>query len=118
MASAIDPSAPWLVTEPEIMEMDQYLSSANAPDLEEDARLCIASGARDMVFDCARLGYLTGAGARAFLAVARMMGEAGGKLAIRNLNGQPRDLFLACGLDACVALDGAAASSSSGIRAA
>ena len=26
--------SPWRVTEPEIMDTDKYLSSANAPDLE------------------------------------------------------------------------------------
>lgn len=95
----------WRVTEPEIMEMDRYLSSANAPDVEEDVRLCIASGARDMILDCAQLGYLTGAGARLFLNAARMMKDVGGALRVGNLSGQPRDLFMACGLDVFVPVE-------------
>jgi len=89
----------WTVTEPEIMELDKYLSGTNAPDLEEDVRLCIASGAREMIMDCSNLGYMTGAGARAFLMIARMMDDVGGKLSVRNLNGQPLDIFTACGLN-------------------
>jgi len=92
----------WQVTEPEVMDTDKYLSSANAPDLEEDVRLCIASGARDMILNCSSLTYVTGAGMRAFLNIARMMQEAGGSIAVKGLNGQPRDIFYACGLDAMI----------------
>ena len=97
--------SPWRVTEPEIMDTDKYLSSANAPDLEEDARLCIDSGARAMVLNCEALTYATGAGLRAFLTIARMMQQAGGSIAITNLKGQPRDIFMACGLDTMIAVN-------------
>ncbi|MGB9153306.1 MAG: STAS domain-containing protein [Alphaproteobacteria bacterium] len=92
----------WRVTEPEIMDTDKYLSSANAPDLEEDIRLCITSGARNMILNCNSLDYMTGAGMRAFLTSARLMQKVGGKLSITGLKGQPRDLFYACGMDALI----------------
>ena len=92
----------WQVNEPEIMDLDKYLSSANAPDVEEDVRLCITSGARNMVLDCSVLSYMTGAGARAILNIARMMRGVDGKLYIRNMKGQPWDIFTACGLDLIV----------------
>jgi len=100
MQSSADYSAPWQVTEPEIMDMDKYLSSANAPDFEEDARLCITSGAREMILNCAALSYVTGAGLRSFLNIARMMQEVGGKISVTGLKDQPREIFYACGLDA------------------
>ena len=95
----------WQVTEPEIMATDKYLSGTNAPDLEEDIRLCIVSGARDMVLDCSSMTYMTGAGMRAFLDVARMMRDVGGKFSIKGLKGQPRDLFYSCGLETVIETD-------------
>jgi len=92
----------WHVTEPEIMDTDKYLSGTNAPDIEEDIRLCITSGARDMILDCSHMTYMTGAGMRAFLNIARMMQEVGGKFSVRGLKGQPRDMFYASGIDALI----------------
>ena len=94
----------WHVTEPGILEVDRYLSSANAPDIEEDASLCIQSGARAMILNCSMLTYMTGAGLRVFLNLARKMYAAGGSLLIKGLKGQPRALFFACGMDSVVPL--------------
>jgi anti-anti-sigma factor len=94
----------WQVTEPGILETDRYLSAANAPDLEEDASLCIESGARALILNCAMLTYMTGAGVRVFLNLARKMYAAGGSLQIKGLKGQPRALFFACGMDVVVPL--------------
>ena len=92
----------WQVTEPEIMDTDKYLSGGNAPDLEEDIRLCIASGARDMILNCSNMGYMTNAGMRALLATARRMQEVGGKFSVKCLKGQPREMFYACGMDSLI----------------
>ena len=103
MERSVDTSA-WHVTEPGILDMDRYLSSANAPDIEEDAALCIQSGARTLVLNCSMLTYMTSAGLRVFLGIARKMYAAGGSLLIRGLKGQPRALFFACGMDSVVPL--------------
>jgi anti-sigma B factor antagonist len=97
-------ATPWHVTEPEIMDTDRYLSGANAPDFEEDVSLCIQSGARAMVLNCAMMTYMTGAGLRVFLSIARRMYAAGGSLVIKGLKGQPRQLFFASGMDVVVPL--------------
>jgi stage II sporulation protein AA (anti-sigma F factor antagonist) len=94
--------ASWQVTEPEIMDTDKYLSGANAPEIEEDIRLCITSGARDMIINCSKLSYMTSAGMRAFLTVARLMQDVGGKLSVKGLKGQPREMFYACGMDSLI----------------
>lgn len=99
MQQNIDTLAGWPVTEPAIMEVDRYLSSANAPDLEEDTYLCIQSGARAMILDCSKLSYMTCSGMRAFLGLARKMYSVGGSLFIKGLKGQPRQLYFACGMD-------------------
>ena len=92
----------WLVNEPAVMDSDRYLSSANAPDLKEDARLCIASGTRQMILNCANMTYMTGSGVRTFLEIARLMEQAGGVLRVHGLSGQPREIFLACGMDTVI----------------
>jgi anti-anti-sigma factor len=94
----------WHVSGPGILDTDRYLSAANAPDLEEDATLCIESGARQMILNCALLTYMTGAGLRVFLNLARKMYAVGGSLLIKGLKGQPRALFFACGMDSVVPL--------------
>jgi anti-sigma B factor antagonist len=94
----------WPVTEPEIMDVDRYLSSANAPDIEEDIALCIKSGARTMILNCRNLKYMTAAGMRLFLGIARKMNAVGGSLMVKGLKGQPRQLFFACGMDSIVPL--------------
>ncbi len=97
-------TTPWHVTDPGIMDTDRYLSSANAPDLEEDVRLCIQSGSRKMVLNCASLTYMTSAGLRAFLRIARIMYSVGGVLSVKGLKGQPRAFYFACGMDSVIPL--------------
>jgi anti-anti-sigma factor len=87
------------VLEPEVMEIEGRLDAGSAFDVEEDARLCIQSGARNMVFDCRRLGYISGAGLRAILTVAREMKLAGGKFVVCGLQPQVREMFDASGLN-------------------
>jgi anti-anti-sigma factor len=84
------------------MDTDKYLSSANAPEVEEDVRLCIQSGARAMVLNCSAMTYMTGAGVRALLNMARMMNDVGGSLSVKGLSGQPREIFNACGMSALI----------------
>jgi anti-anti-sigma factor len=95
---------PWRVTEPEIMDTDRYLSAANAPDIEEDVTLCIQSGARSMIINCAKLTYMTTSGVRMFLGIARKMCAVGGYILIKGLKGQPRQLYFACGMDVAIPL--------------
>ena len=82
----------------EVMEIPAYLDNSTAIYFEEDALLCITSGARDMVLDASKLDYLTAGGTRALMAIAKAMKEMEGTLSIRNLRDQARDMFNACGL--------------------
>ncbi|MFA5040830.1 MAG: STAS domain-containing protein, partial [Bdellovibrionales bacterium] len=60
--------------------------------------------ARSMILNCAQLAYMTSAGVRAFLGIAKKMYETGGTLQIKGLKGQPRALFFACGMDSVIPL--------------
>ena len=86
----------------EVMEIPPYLDAASADYFAEDSRLCIESGARVMVLDASKLDYLTASGMRAMVAIAQNMQAAGGYLSIRNLKGQARTMFDACGFSVLI----------------
>ncbi|MBV8061550.1 MAG: STAS domain-containing protein [Alphaproteobacteria bacterium] len=89
----------WKLSEPGIMELTGRLDSDAGVELEESVILCIQSGMRDLVLDCADLDTVTGAGTQSLLRIAREMQQAGGKLAVCNLNGDVRAMFELCSLD-------------------
>jgi anti-anti-sigma factor len=90
----------WNVTEPEIMKLSGRLDSMTATEVEEDALLCIRSGAREMILDCDEVTYITGAGVQSLLRIAREMQAVHGKLAVCNLH--EREIFDFCGLDGII----------------
>lgn len=92
--------------EPGVMEITRYLDSASAREVEEDVSLCIQSGAREMVLDCSKLHYITGAGMRAILAMARDMQAVQGRLAVCNLQPQVHEMFEACGYNRLIPVYG------------
>ena len=94
----------WNVAEPEIMELSGRLDSGTAPEIEESALLCIRSGARDMILDCANVSYITGTGMQTLLRVAREMQAVRGKLAVCNLQPPVREVFDFCGLDSMISV--------------
>src|ERR1700689_5312525 len=95
-------SLPSNVPGPEIMEVMGYLDSNTAPQIEEDVMLCIQSGAREMILDCARLNYITGAGMRAILTMSRAMKAVEGRFGVCGLQPQVKAMLEACGYDRVV----------------
>jgi len=108
MQNTVDLSS-WRVTEPWIMNTDKHLSSSNAPEIEEDVRLCLANSPDTLTLNCAQLVYMTGAGVRALLNMARMAKQKDSIFTLKNLSGQPREIFYACGADAFITLNDATA---------
>ncbi len=104
MDNAINTMQAFIVTEPEVMDLVGRLDSDTAPIIEEDAMLCIKSGAQEMVLDCASLSVMTGAGIRTILRLARAMQMARGKLAICNPQAPVRAMIEACGIDNFIAV--------------
>ena len=90
------------IPELEIMDMPRRMDGDTALQIEEDILLCIQSGAREMLLDCANLDYVTGAGMQTFLRLAREMQAVSGKLAICNLHPQVREMFEMCGLESMI----------------
>ncbi|MDP9126772.1 MAG: STAS domain-containing protein [Pseudomonadota bacterium] len=100
---ALNPLSPSL-PEPDIMEVSGYLDSTTALQVEEDVLLCIQSGAREMILDCTRLNYITGAGMRAILVMARAMQAVEGHFAVCGLQPQVKAMLAACGYDRVVSM--------------
>jgi len=89
----------WIPAEPDVMELEGRLDTSTAPAVEEDARLCIQSGARRMVLDCRNLFFISGIGLQTILTLAHAMQKAGGRLILCNLQPQVREMVDASGLE-------------------
>lgn len=89
----------WKLSEPGVMELSGRLDAEAAVELEESIILCIQSGMRDLVLDCAELTSITGAGTQSLMRVAREMQEARGKIAACNLHADVQAMFELCGID-------------------
>jgi anti-anti-sigma factor len=85
-----------------IMELSGRLDSDTALQTEEDALLCIQSGARELLFDCAALDYISGAGMQTLLRLAREMQAVDGKFAVCNLRPQVKAMFDVCGIESII----------------
>jgi anti-sigma B factor antagonist len=95
----LDSAASWIATGPEIMECPTHLDSTTAVNLEEDVMLCVESGGREMILDARKLTYMTAAGLRSLLTLARIFQKVGGKLEVCNLGPQAKEIFEHCGFD-------------------
>jgi anti-anti-sigma factor len=96
----------WVPTEPNVMEVSGRLDDTAAARVKEDMLLCIESGARRMVLDCRDVPYITGAGLRAILSVARTMREVGGFFGVCELQPQVDAMFTASGFDQIIPVFG------------
>lgn len=104
MATAL--AEAWVPTEPDVMEVIGRLDDGAAARVEEDVLLCIQSGARRMLLDCRDVPYITGAGLRAILAMARVMQKAGGLFGVCDLQPQVDAMFAASGFDQVIPVFG------------
>lgn len=96
----------WSPSEPDVMDISGRLDDGTAPHVEEDALLCIGSGTRRMVLNCGELNYITGAGMRALLTLARAMEATDGRLAICGLQPQIEEMFAITGFGAIIPVYG------------
>ena len=86
----------------QILRPHGRLDSASSPLLEREATSAIDEGARRLLIDFERLDYLSSAGLRAALAVAKRMNAAGGRLALCSLKPQVAEVFEISGVDAII----------------
>ena len=73
-----------------------------AAQIESDILERIAHGAHEIILDCAELSFLTGAGLRSLLGLAKTLHDKEIGLAVTGLRPQARAIFMACGYDAWI----------------
>jgi len=69
------------------------LNTASAPDLEKQLAPMLAGQARDIIFDLAKLKFITSAGLRIFGATRKTLKERGGQASFVNLQPQIEAVF-------------------------
>jgi anti-anti-sigma factor len=86
----------------QILRPQGRLDSASSPVLERQAFEVIDAGGRRLLIDFVELDYISSAGLRTALAVAKRMTAAGGRLALCSLSPQVAEVFEISGVDAII----------------
>ena len=75
------------------------IDGVTAIGLEEGVRNAIAEADRGLVMDFRELVYISSAGLRVILAVAKLLVARNGRMVLCNLSGSIHNLFELCGFD-------------------
>ncbi len=102
----------------QILRPEGRLDSTSSPVLEKQALACIDAGGRRLLIDFTALQYISSAGLRAFLTVAKRMTAAGGKLALCSLSPQIAEVFQISGVDTILDIHPTAESAAARLRGA
>ncbi len=84
----------------QIIRPQGRLDSTSSPAVESQALGVIDGGARRLLIDFVELDYMSSAGLRMTLTVAKRMKAAGGRLAFCSLKPQIAEIFQISGVDA------------------
>lgn len=76
-----------------VVTISGRLDAVTAPEYEKKIREMIAGGANDFVVDFAQLDYISSAGLRALLLMAKLLKEKNGNVCFANVNGNVRSVF-------------------------
>ncbi len=78
------------------------IDAAAAPNLEQEMMSSIGKGAEDVVLDLSRTRYMSSAGLRVVLVVARDLQAKDGRFAVCGLNDEVKELFEVSGFSLIV----------------
>lgn len=76
-----------------IVTISGRLDTVTAPEYEKKIREMIANGNKDFVVDFEQLDYISSAGLRVLLLMAKLLKEKGGLVCFANVNGNIRSVF-------------------------
>lgn len=76
-----------------VVALDGRIDASSAKELERQCLAWIDEGQRQLVFDFASVGYISSAGLRVFLLIAKRLGAAQGTLRLCAMNPTLRDVF-------------------------
>ena len=81
------------------------VDAAGAPDLEKAMMASIGAGSLDVVLDLGRTRYMSSAGLRVVLVVARELQSKNGHFAVCGLNDEVKELFEVSGFSLIVKIE-------------
>ena len=81
-----------------VLRIAGRLDTATAPDFDQDCEGRTEAGARRIVVDLAELEYVSSAGLRSFLALAKRLSAAGGELRLCGARGLVDEVLVASGI--------------------
>ena len=85
-----------------VVALSGRLDNATSADFEKRCAALIDAGTRVMILDLGQLNYLSSAGLRSILAIAKRLQLVGGKLMACCLAGLVKEVFTVSGFDAMV----------------
>ncbi|HEX2215492.1 MAG TPA: STAS domain-containing protein [Xanthobacteraceae bacterium] len=99
-----------------IAKLAGRLDSSSAPSAEEQLTRVIGSGTPHLAIDLSNLEYISSAGLRVLLLVARRVQQAHGKLALFGLSPSVREVFSISGFDTIFTVRDDAATAIAAVR--
>ena len=76
-----------------VVTINGRLDAVTAPEYEKRIRELVDSGNSNFVVDFEQLDYISSAGLRALLLMAKLLKEKGGRVCLANIKGNVRSVF-------------------------
>lgn len=76
-----------------IIALQGQINSANAATVETEVLAVLQKGAKNVLLDMTELSYISSAGLRVVLVLAKRLKQAGGKLVIYGMQAHVREVF-------------------------
>lgn len=83
-----------------VLTVSGRLDTVTAPEYEKNIREMISGGNIKFVVDFEQLEYISSAGLRGLLIMAKLLNEKGGRMCLANVKGNVRSVFDMCGFTA------------------
>ena len=82
---------------PVVVSLQGRLDTAAAVEVAPDFQALAEQAAQHIILDCAQLEYISSSGLRLFLALRKESAAKGGKLQVRSINADIRQVFMMTG---------------------
>ncbi|MCW5979191.1 MAG: STAS domain-containing protein [Bryobacteraceae bacterium] len=76
-----------------VVKVAGRMDAGSAPEFEKACEDCLRGGAERLVVDLSALDYISSAGLRSFLLVAKSLQEKGGKMLLCGMRGLVKEVF-------------------------
>lgn len=80
-----------------VARMVGRLDTAAAAEIAPDIQALAEQAAEHIILDCSELAYISSSGLRLFLTLRKESASKGGKLQVRNINADIRQIFMMTG---------------------